>query len=232
VTLPDRHTDAVHVLVGRGEAMAVIDDDGAAGIEEIALGQRHGAAGGSDDRRAARRRDIDTAMRRAGLAVEDALAAIDAGDRTGRRPMQRLLEERQVGVGGARARDHRALALDALERDRIGRYLLLGQPVDALHIVVSRLNREIAMLAAAIGEGDFERGVIGRVAAEAEDEPAIGRDAHGAAVEHHLRAGIGLAAHQTALLDGAIEGQRSRPRRSGDQRDQDCYCGTSHSSDP
>src|SRR5258708_8180716 len=50
--LPGRHSDAVHVLVGRGETVAVIDDDGAAGIEEIALGQRHGAAGGSDDSRA------------------------------------------------------------------------------------------------------------------------------------------------------------------------------------
>src|SRR5260370_9058408 len=112
--LPDRHTDAVHVLVGRGEAMAVIDDDGAAGIEEIALGQRHGAAGRGDDRGAARGRDIDTAMRRAGLAIEDALAAIDAGDRAGRRPMQWLLEEGRVGGGRAGPRAHRPLALDAL----------------------------------------------------------------------------------------------------------------------
>ncbi len=41
------------------------------------------------------------------------------------------------------------------------------------------------MLAAALREGDVERGVIGRVATEAEDEAAVGRDAHGAAVERH-----------------------------------------------
>ena len=77
------------------------------------------------------------------------------------------------------------------------------------------------MVVAAIGESDIERGVIGRVAAEAEDESAIGRDADGAAVERHLRAGIGLAAHQAALLDLAVERQRSGPARRGDQRGED-----------
>src|ERR1700732_805758 len=88
------------------------------------------------------------------------------------------------------------------------------------------------MLAAAIGEGDIERGVIGRVAAEAEDESAIGRDTHGAAVEDHMRAGIGLAAHEATLLDLSFERQRARPARHGDQCDKDRGGGDPHSSDP
>src|SRR5262249_62247517 len=71
VTVPD--VELAHVGEERAEPVAMVEDDGAAGEEEIGVGERDDAATGRLDRRAERRRHVDTEMRLARLAVEDAL---------------------------------------------------------------------------------------------------------------------------------------------------------------
>jgi len=63
--------------VARFEPVAVVDQDGVAGKEKR-LGHAHDAIRGGDDGGASRGGYIDAHMRRARLAIEDALAAIDA----------------------------------------------------------------------------------------------------------------------------------------------------------
>ena len=79
--------------------MAVIDDHGVAGEIKLLLGQRHDAADRRVDRRAFGRGDVDAVMRLARLTVQDALAAVDAGDRTFGRPVEFFGEPILVGIG-------------------------------------------------------------------------------------------------------------------------------------
>jgi hypothetical protein len=76
------------------------------------------------------------------------------------------------------------------------------------------------MLVTAIGEGDVKRRMVGRIAAEAENEAAIGRDADRAAVERDRGTGIGLAANESALLYRAVERERAGRARSRDAEEQ------------
>jgi hypothetical protein len=76
------------------------------------------------------------------------------------------------------------------------------------------------MLMAAIGEGDVKRRMAGRVAAEAENETAVRRDADRAAVERNGGTGIGLAANESALLYRAVERERAGRARSRDAEEQ------------
>src|SRR5882724_1996089 len=95
--LPGLDVDAREMRIAGLQPIAVIDQDGIAGEEELA-GEAYHPAGGGDDRRAGRRRDVDAHMRGARLAVEDALAAIDTADRPARRPDHRS-SEIQFGPG-------------------------------------------------------------------------------------------------------------------------------------
>src|SRR5436305_10645767 len=77
--LPGRDVDAREMRIAGLQPIAMIDQDRVAGEEELA-GEAHHAAPGRYDRRSRRRGDVDSHMRRARLAVEDPLAAIDAAD--------------------------------------------------------------------------------------------------------------------------------------------------------
>src|SRR6185312_1591239 len=54
----------------------------------------------------------------------------------------------------------------------------------------------------------------------------------GAPIKGDLRAGFRLAAHQTALLDRALEHQRAGPGRCGDEHGEERGGDASHSNDP
>src|SRR6266851_5586164 len=206
--------------VARLQPIAVIDEDGVAGKEKL-RGETYDAAAGGDDRRACRRGDVDPHMRRPRLAVEDALAAIDAADRPDRRPGHRLREER-LGAGDLTQRaDLARLAADTLEQDGVGRHRLLRQTVDALNIVDALFDGEAPLLMAAIGQGqgdDRRR----RIAAEANDEATVGRNRHRAPVERHRGAGHDAAKHHAALdeLAGELHGMRGHRRQAEHEKDQ------------
>ena len=84
----------------------------------------------------------------------------------------------------------------------------------------------------AVGEGDIEACLGGRVASKAQDETAVGRDAHGAPVERHDRAPIGLAAREPTLGETALEAERARGAGKGPQREGQCGGRRPHSSEP
>src|SRR5581483_2262658 len=84
LALPDAfagpHQELRQVYQHRGQAVAVVDDEGAAGEVQVGLGQGDDAAGRGHHRGAGRHRHVDAVVRLLGRAVEDALAAEHAGD--------------------------------------------------------------------------------------------------------------------------------------------------------
>jgi len=217
--LAELHVKPRHVEIDRREPVAVIDHHRAAGHEETLFGERHRTRGRSLDRGAGGCGDIDAHMRRARLAVQDGLAAVDAADRPGHRPDETGFEEAQIAVDGARRRRLAVLALDAFEQLGAGRNLFLRQAFDVADGVLPRRYGEIAVFLAAVAVGDVERGMIRRVAAEAEDEMPVGRDAQLFAVEAHPRAGRNRAADQAALFKRPVEGECAGKGRNGEQQD-------------
>src|SRR5258708_31323506 len=108
-------------------------------------------------------------MRRARLAVENALAAIDAADRPVRRPDHRRDEIAPRAGDVAQRPDLRRLAPDARELDRIGRYRVLRHAVDALNVELALLDGEPPLLVCAVRR-DYGRHGLRRIAAETENE--------------------------------------------------------------
>src|SRR5215510_13822350 len=78
--LPLLDVELAHVSEERAQPVTVIENDRAAGEEEIVVGKRDDTAARRLDRRADRCRNVDPEVRLPRLAVEDALAAIDAAD--------------------------------------------------------------------------------------------------------------------------------------------------------
>src|SRR5690606_37141272 len=76
------HVDARQVQEIAADAVAVVDQQGAAGEVEVWLGKGHDARGRRLDRRAAGGRDVHPRMRRAGLAVVDPRASETPADAT------------------------------------------------------------------------------------------------------------------------------------------------------
>src|SRR5262249_13605617 len=132
VAVPD--VKLAHVGEERAEPVAMVEDDRAAGEEEVGVGERNDAATGRLDRRAERRRHVDAEMRLPRLAVEDALTPVDAADRTDRRPFEAAGVEGDAGDAGAGRIDAHLLRLDALQLLGIRLDLILRQPVDALDL--------------------------------------------------------------------------------------------------
>ncbi len=93
--------------------MAVIKDDGAAGIVEIGLGKPDLPSGGCAHGRPLRRRDIDTKMRLARLAVQYPLAAIDTRYRPPGGPGEGRGKKSFRGIEGASGAHIRTLFADA-----------------------------------------------------------------------------------------------------------------------
>src|SRR3546814_5441855 len=72
---------SVQVQEGRAEAVAVVDDERRPGKIHAGVRQGDDAVGRRLHRRAHRSRNVDPVVRLARLAVQDALRAVDAGDR-------------------------------------------------------------------------------------------------------------------------------------------------------
>ena len=81
-TITGLHVDARHVQELAENALTVIEENKSAFVKHIGLGQTYDAVSRCHNRRAFRRCHIDTEMRVAFLAVENALAAEDATDGT------------------------------------------------------------------------------------------------------------------------------------------------------
>src|SRR5487761_145639 len=212
----DAHGDVLQVHVEGRQAVAVIDDDGAASEEHAGFGETDDAGVGRLDRRPSRRCDVDAQMRLARLAVEDRLTAKDTGDGSGYRPFKRRLEGDAVALLREGVIDLRGFALDA--RQCFGRRRHLGgrQVLDPAHAVMPLDDVEHAMETRTVAEHDVKTGTGRRIAAEADDEVAIGRDAHRLAVERDPPAWASKAANQCALRERAVEGQISGKCRRRD----------------
>ena len=198
--------------------MAVVENHRAAGVVHAGLGERDDAVGGCLDRRADGRGHVDAVVGPARLAVEDALAAVDAGDAPQRRPGEPALEQRLGPVDRAHLGDQGVLGLDARPLRFRRRDHLARQTVDALDLVATLRDLQPARLLGAVGKAYGERGLGPRLPAEAEQEATGGRHLDLAAVERDLGAGLGRAEDQAALLEMAVEGQPSGPGRRGEQQ--------------
>ena len=144
-------------------------------------------------------------MRLARLAVQHPLAAIDAADRAEDRPVEAFIEEgcrRLPLLGGG---DAFALGLDARQFRFRGLDLVLRQIVDALDLVLTLRDGEFAGFDHAAGHGHFQHRPGRRIAAEAEQEPAVAVDLDVYPIERRLAAGVGLAHQQPALDVVAVE---------------------------
>ena len=181
--LSDLDQDILHVGVDAVQPVAVIDHHGAAGEIQVRLGQRHDPARDRFDRRACRRRDVEAAMRRARLAVQDALAAIDARDRPERRPRHLLSEAETVAVACLGRLDQLGVGLDPGEVLLARRHLARRQPVDPLDLVCPRRNFQRPPVLVPIGMVHHQLRLRSRIAAEAEHEPALGGHAQLPAVQ-------------------------------------------------
>src|SRR6185369_16495738 len=84
--LADLDVDLFHVDEGRVDVEAVVEDHRPAGQIEIGLGEAHHAGCWGDDRAPFGCGDVEAVMRLARLAVQDALRAVYAADRTLGRP--------------------------------------------------------------------------------------------------------------------------------------------------
>ncbi len=151
-------------------------------------------------------RHVDAIVRRARLAVKDALAAEDAADRPVGGPDELLREPIAIRVGLARRRLAHRLFMDAREFFRRRIDLLRGQTVDRLNVPLPR--RDVDRLAQGLcvaGRRDFECGFCRRFAIEAEDEFTRRRNHDGLAVERERRAGNCLADDQPTLFGAALK---------------------------
>src|SRR6185436_5070761 len=137
-------------------------------------------------------------MRFARLTVEDALAAIDARDRSVGRPDEFVREPHVIRICGTRFTDRVSIALDALENFRRRRDILLGQAVDPLDDEVALLRRDHARDLAAASETDTHFGGLRRIASEAEAEAPV-LHAHGFSVDRDLGTGANVTDDQAAL---------------------------------
>jgi len=110
--------DVPHMDIKRRQAITVIDNDGTTSEVQIGLGEADDAFGGGRDRRAGGRCDIDAEMRLPRLAVEEGLAAINAGDDPGHRPFERRFEGDAIALLRERPVDFNCFAFDAYQRFR------------------------------------------------------------------------------------------------------------------
>src|SRR5258708_38869572 len=110
--------DRAQMGIQRGHAVAVVDDHGTAEEEQIGLSQAHHAGRRGAHRRAPGPGDLEPDMGRPWLAVEDALAAVDAADRTRCRPGEWSPKALLDTVDRARRIEPLLLGTDALERPR------------------------------------------------------------------------------------------------------------------
>ena len=120
------------------QPLAVIEYQCAAGEIHVVMGQGDDAAGWRIDRAAGRRRDVQTVVRPARLAVEDALAAVDATDAASCRPGESAAVIRQRVAAGPGRGHHGGFLPNTLERLRIGGHCLRRQAVDAFDGVIAR----------------------------------------------------------------------------------------------
>ena len=134
---------AVEVHVERVEAETVVEDDEAAGEEEVAH-QRHSTAVGGEDRRPPARGVVEPGVRAPRLAVDDAtrseaVSLALAADRS----RERAPPEALRGEGVVERGESFRFGLGSAQRLRIQIHLLPGQR-EALHRELPRLDREPA----------------------------------------------------------------------------------------
>ena len=126
------------------QAEAVCQQNGPAGKIQVA-DKGHTPAGRRRHRCAPWRGDVDPVMRLARLAVQDALAAIDAGDAAGDRHVEPLQE-----IAGVASRffpaprgSHRCgICPDAVQNRLWRRHMIAFQPVDPLDVIGPLAGRE------------------------------------------------------------------------------------------
>ena len=118
--LPTRHARAVfhdnpvQMVVHRDQPLAVVEEHGVA-VEEIIAGVDHDAGRGRDHHRARGRGDVEPAVRRARLVVEEAPQAEAAAQPPARRQVEMQRRLRQLGPGMERLLDQLLLARNPLE---------------------------------------------------------------------------------------------------------------------
>ncbi len=160
-------------------------------------------------------------MRPARLTVENALAAVDAGDGSRKWPCEAVGEQRLGRVAGTRRGDALALAANALELLGARRDHVRRQAADALDFVLAWLDVEAAARDRTVGMAHLQLERTLGVAPEADEKQSLRRDAHRSAAEAHLRAGLGESLEQSALDERAVEtqlaGRRSRGRQPEDE---------------
>src|SRR5258708_21517488 len=126
-------------------------------------------------------------MRRPRLAVQDALAAIEAADDAHRRPIEAFRVPGCVGVARAGLPKTHGFALDAFENVGRWRDRFLRQSVQPLNLIVAALRRDFAPFLRAIGKTRHQARCALLVVGKSETECPIGGDADLLAFEYDAR---------------------------------------------
>src|SRR5690606_5693633 len=168
------------------DAVAVVDQHGAAGDVEVGLGQGHDAVRRRANGGALRRCDIHARVRRARLAVVDPGAAEAAADAALDGPGEMLGEAGEGSVLDARGRHQRLLAADALgdlrrRLDRAGRHA-----IDPLQRPVAGADGDLDRPRLAVRRDDGDPRRAAGIAADAEYHASIPGNPQPATRELHL----------------------------------------------
>jgi hypothetical protein len=211
---PDLHVDAAEVQEVGADAVAVVQQHGAAGEVQVGFGERDDAGGGRVHRRAFRGRHVQAGVRRLRRAVVDALAAIHAADAAVHGPVAVGFVIVAVVVARARGGDHRLLALDARGDLRRRVHRRLRHALDALELPFPRPHRDFVLAHAPRRAHAQPQGAL-LVAADAERQAAIGAHANRrrlavGADQFDPGARLDAGAHQRALHDLGGNGVHGR----------------------
>src|SRR5690606_2657126 len=114
--------------------------------------------------------EIDPEMGLARLALEDALAAIDAGDPAFRRTLEAVPEPGRVRIPPPCFGDLGVLTLDAGDDLGVGCHHLLRQAIDPLHVIFALPDLKLACLLGARGKADLQDRLGSCLMAETKDE--------------------------------------------------------------
>ena len=123
--------------------MAMVDDQGAAGIIQIRVGQGDDAWSGGPDFGADISRYINPKVWPSGLTVEHPLAAVNTGDRANSRPLKVRQKIQAIIKPVAGGSDQSAIIANSLQN--LGRWcdLFRGQAVDTLNIILTLFDCQL-----------------------------------------------------------------------------------------
>ena len=196
--------------------MTVIERDQATVEIGIRMRQRDDTIGRGQYRGAGRSGDIDTVMRSSGLAIQDTLAAVDAGYSSNRRPDEAGFVIRALIIELACLLDQPGFGVNALQIFFVRCDLARGQTIDALNVVLPRLDVQIPGFDGTVRVGHFQVQPGRLIAMKTNQKIALLGYSNCLVCKHHFAARRHIPLHQSALHQRTV--QHERFGRNGERK--------------